>query len=781
MSKLYSRKYFNDQELITNSENKFEKVKLEFSILHAKRGIYMIQAKLFDKVQKMQVHDYITKRMRNDKKSKIVFDNFFICDFYFQKEQKLSIIITKDKNTFNIETTIGEIIGSNCTYSKDYFEDESLCIKAQKIGEEEDLLDVKLIFSHISDPNYFTNNKMYYFITSGANDIYESAQNNDDGTFWPILIPLNLLEPEYTISFYNLQNKLRFSFKRTINELKSKKQVKKKFKLVSGDYFILEDKSEITKNFTFIDYIKSGVKIALSIGIDFTGSNGHPRDLDSLHTIYRKPNDYERAITECAKIVGKYDDDQLFPVFGFGAIINGPGSTEANMCFNLNFSRDPNIYGLENIQKVYRDCIEFEKLTFSGPTNFAPIIKKVISLIKKDDLFEYHILMILTDGVIDDLNETIDLIVEASLLPLSIIIVGIGNEDFSKMDVLDGDDTPLTSSTGKQRMRDLVQFVRFNQLQNKREELTMEILAEIPRQIVEYYQFKNLNPEKIEQLLQKEKNSISDNKYNFPNFEINPQKVKIHDDINNDNNDVKKKFSIKKSKESNNIKIFNNISIKPKYQINEINQISNNISYFPTQGSQYEIDNNSIKDSIISPKIIKSSRRPSSKLSSNGNTRLIPSIKVDEITNKSIKRNSTIDNMRSSIDSSLERLLNQKNPFAKPNIAISNDNISNIGNTSNNERYKRFYESIYGKASNNQKQNDNPLIKSGYNIMNTQSNFYNNSYKSNNKNNNNININLNNINNRHSFDEFSNFINLKKIPLSKTIFLEKKDDNEENN
>ena len=65
--------------------------------------------------------------------------------------------------------------------------------------------------------------------------------------------------------------------------------------------------------------------------------------------------------------------------------------------------------------------------------------------------------------------------------------------------------------------------------------------------------------------------------------------------------------------------------------------------------------------------------------------------------------------------------------------------------------------------------------------MNTQSNFYNNSYKSNNKNNNNININLNNINNRHSFDEFSNFINLKKIPLSETIFLEKKDNDEENN
>ena len=41
--------------------------------------------------------------------------------------------------------------------------------------------------------------------------------------------------------------------------------------------------------------------------------------------------------------------------------------------------------------------------------------------------------MILTDGVIDDLQDTIDLLVEASYLPLSVIIIGIGNKDFSNM------------------------------------------------------------------------------------------------------------------------------------------------------------------------------------------------------------------------------------------------------------------------------------------------------------------------------------------------------------
>ena len=52
---------------------------------------------------------------------------------------------------------------------------------------------------------------------------------------------------------------------------------------------------------------------------------------------------------------------------------------------------------------------------------------------------QYFILLILTDGEIHDMNETIDWIVRGSNSPLSIVIVGIGNENFKNMDVLDAD------------------------------------------------------------------------------------------------------------------------------------------------------------------------------------------------------------------------------------------------------------------------------------------------------------------------------------------------------
>lgn len=51
-------------------------------------------------------------------------------------------------------------------------------------------------------------------------------------------------------------------------------------------------------------------------------------------------------------------------------------------------------------------------------------------------------------------------IVKASRLPMSIIIVGIGNEDFSDMVELDGD-MGLTDDDGNVAERDLVQFVEF--------------------------------------------------------------------------------------------------------------------------------------------------------------------------------------------------------------------------------------------------------------------------------------------------------------------------------
>lgn len=52
----------------------------------------------------------------------------------------------------------------------------------------------------------------------------------------------------------------------------------------------------------------------------------------------------------------------------------------------------------------------------------------------------YFILLLLTDGVITDMDQTKQAVVAASGLPMSIIIVGVGSADFQMMEELDSDD-----------------------------------------------------------------------------------------------------------------------------------------------------------------------------------------------------------------------------------------------------------------------------------------------------------------------------------------------------
>ena len=99
---------------------------------------------------------------------------------------------------------------------------------------------------------------------------------------------------------------------------------------------------------------------------------------------------------------------------------------------------------------------------FSGPTLFAPLIHNAAQIAASKGCNEekqnYTILLIITDGVINDLEATKAALVSASLQPLSVIIVGVGSADFSGMDELDSDKIML-SAGGKMAVRDIVQFV----------------------------------------------------------------------------------------------------------------------------------------------------------------------------------------------------------------------------------------------------------------------------------------------------------------------------------
>lgn len=97
----------------------------------------------------------------------------------------------------------------------------------------------------------------------------------------------------------------------------------------------------------FVDYLKGGCELSLMVAIDFTGSNGPPTDPSSLHYIDstgRTLNEYQQAINTVGRVLEEYDTDKLFPVYGFGARVNGmvshcftvfPEGVVSSTCFPL--------------------------------------------------------------------------------------------------------------------------------------------------------------------------------------------------------------------------------------------------------------------------------------------------------------------------------------------------------------------------------------------------------------------------------------------------------------
>lgn len=149
----------------------------------------------------------------------------------------------------------------------------------------------------------------------------------------------------------------------------------------------------------------------------------------------------------------------------------------------------------------YRNCLKTVELY--GPTNFAPVINSTSAIAKEfQDGKHYFVLLIVTDGIISDMRQTKHAIVSASSQPISIIIVGVGNSKFERMDELDSDILKLKIDD-RQAERDIVQFVALNKFVTKKgnttvrsqADLAKEVLAEIPQQLTGFMESRGYKPQ----------------------------------------------------------------------------------------------------------------------------------------------------------------------------------------------------------------------------------------------------------------------------------------------
>ncbi|KAL3678014.1 hypothetical protein R1sor_020970 [Riccia sorocarpa] len=245
---------------------------------------------------------------------------------------------------------------------------------------------------------------------------------------------------------------------------------------------------------SFLDYIFGGCEINFMVAVDFTASNGSPFQPDSLHYAdpTGRPNKYQQAILAVGEVLQHYDSDQRFPAWGFGGRpIDGPVSH----CFALNGNHQAaEVNGISGILHAYSQALRHVAL--AGPTLFAPVINMAASFASQHVTQEnqkYFVLLIITDGVITDLTPTITALVQASHLPLSVLIVGVGGADFTEMEALDADKKRLQTLDGRPAQRDIVQFVPMDKVERS-SELAKQLLAELPYQFLDFMNLKKIVP-----------------------------------------------------------------------------------------------------------------------------------------------------------------------------------------------------------------------------------------------------------------------------------------------
>ncbi len=456
------------------------------------------------------------------------FTKTFLLDYVFEVKQTLKFEVlnvgpNKSELCGTVQITLGEIAGSkNMTCIQDIINkgksNGKLIIKAEKVRENHSTVEMEISGkSLMNTKGWFGKSNPILKICRMAGDsgfvsVYESERVKKDLN--PDWKPFELRVRKLCNGDYDRPIKAevysRSGFKETqigecqftISELQNHEKRdftifnNKKNKKAGNLHF---NKFRLHEKPGFLDYLRGGTQLAVMVAVDFTGSNGDPVSPDSLHAFKYDGslNEYQRAIMGVCDILLHYDSDKKVPMFGFGGKPRYPNFTTPSVshCFSMTGDQgNPWAYGLDGIMQIYANTLQHVEL--SGPTLFSPVLQtamKIASQNKQEGSNEYTILLILTDGEIHDMEQTINCLIKSAQLPLSVIIIGVGKADFTNMIILDGDDG-LFNSEGVKAERDLVQFVPFREFQGNSELLAKRVLEEIPTQVVEYYTSMNILP-----------------------------------------------------------------------------------------------------------------------------------------------------------------------------------------------------------------------------------------------------------------------------------------------
>jgi len=217
----------------------------------------------------------------------------------------------------------------------------------------------------------------------------------------------------------------------------------------------------------------------LILGIDYTSSNEENGQYTfggkSLHEIGTAKNPYQRVIEILGSTLAPFDKQNFIPTFGFG----DEATTNESV---FPFFADRTGVTFREVLAKYEEITS--RIQLSGPTNFGPLIREAILIVRESRLF--HILVIIADGQVVNEIDTANAIVEASHYPLSILTVGVGDGPWSMME--------FYAQNLPQRKFENFKFINFHDIvdasksKNPESAFAMAALSAIPDQYLKVKQ-----------------------------------------------------------------------------------------------------------------------------------------------------------------------------------------------------------------------------------------------------------------------------------------------------
>ena len=447
-------------------------------------------------------------------------------------------------------------------------------------------------------------------------------------------------------------------------------------------------KSQEINNYIFCDFIREGISFDGYISIDFSDKKYHDIDMEN--------NQYMKAIEGFRETL--FDFVKYFDVFGFGAKLKINNNN--NPYFNLSLNEDPSLKGLTNIKKAYIKCLE--KIDFSSNKNILSSLIQYIEKIifQKYNLIKYNIFFLLINKAPDDYQKCIDAFIKTSYLPLSIIIIGIGDNENEFNKIIQLFKNKKQSSNGMEKQRNNIFFISMKECNYQKDTLKNICLKDIPKQIVEYYKLANTTPEQIGNgNLENIKESLKildlenslyqnyDNKYSVPPLpgeEDNEEIINFMELIENNYNN----FNIQNNE---NIKNISNIE---EFSCNKNNKFNQNTKKFQNtpQGNE---DNKKKNINKINPYL-------TIKKHSINNHIKEKKIDFNEENEKKLRNKTPLDN---EININYK---NKENPYINKNNDNNNElNKNEIKNSFNKNKKENTKLSYYNTPGNIQPIKDN--------------------------------------------------------------------------